>query len=82
MEIFHAWGKCGLADLKNSFYLLIFSAKNKSLHNHIGLLARLNEISKVVSVGVEGKKFSKRRQHDVLLVLLSYFEKIAHMSVV
>ena len=26
--------------------------------------------SKVISVGIEGKKFSKRRQHDVLLVLL------------
>ena len=30
----------------------------------------LREISKVISVGVEGKKFSKRRRHDVLLVLL------------
>ena len=28
------------------------------------------EISKVTSVGVEGKKFLKRRRHDVLLVLL------------
>ena len=27
MQIFHAWEKCRLADLKNSFYLLIFSAK-------------------------------------------------------
>ena len=52
---------------KKSFYPLNFSAKNKnSQHN----LARLREISKVISVGVEGKKFLKRRQHDVLLVLL------------
>ena len=29
--IFHAWKKCRLADLKNSFYLLIFSAKNKTV---------------------------------------------------
>ena len=34
------------------------------------LLVRLSEISKVISVGVKGKKFSKRRRHDVLLVLL------------
>ena len=32
------------------------------------LLARLKEILKVISVGVEDKKFSKRRRHDVLLV--------------
>ena len=31
MQIFHAWEKCRLADLKNSFYLLIFSAKNKTV---------------------------------------------------
>ena len=31
---------------------------------------RLREISKVISVGVEDKKFSKRQRHDVLLVLL------------
>ena len=36
---------------------------------HIQLPSRLKEISKVISVGVEGKKFSKRRRHDVLLVL-------------
>ena len=30
MQIFHAWKKCRLADL-NSFYLLIFSAKNKTV---------------------------------------------------
>ena len=28
------------------------------------------ETSKVIYVGVEGKKFSKRQRHDVLLVLL------------
>ena len=27
MQIFHTWEKCRLADLKNSFYLLIFLAK-------------------------------------------------------
>ena len=32
------------------------------------LLVRLKEISKVISVGVEDKKFSKRRRYDVLLV--------------
>ena len=31
MQIFHAWEKCRLADLKKSFYLLIFSAKNKTV---------------------------------------------------
>ena len=31
MQIFHAREKCRLADLKNSFYLLIFSAKNKTV---------------------------------------------------
>ena len=31
MQIFHAWEKCRLAELKNSFYLLIFSAKNKTV---------------------------------------------------
>ena len=31
MQIFHEWEKCRLADLKNSFYLLIFSAKNKTV---------------------------------------------------
>ena len=31
MQIFHAWEKCRLANLKNSFYLLIFSAKNKTV---------------------------------------------------
>ena len=31
MQIFHAWEKCRLADLKNSFYLLIFSVKNKTV---------------------------------------------------
>ena len=31
MQIFHACEKCRLADLKNSFYLLIFSAKNKTV---------------------------------------------------
>ena len=30
---------------------------------------RLKEISKVISVGVEGKKFSKRRRHDVLVLI-------------
>ena len=29
MQIFQAWEKCRLPDLKNSFYLLIFSAKIK-----------------------------------------------------
>ena len=29
MKIFHTWEKCRLAHLKNSFYLLIFSTKNK-----------------------------------------------------
>ena len=32
MQIFHAWEKCRLADLKSSFYLLIFSAKNKTVN--------------------------------------------------
>ena len=31
IQIFHAWEKCRLADLKNSFHLLIFSAKNKTV---------------------------------------------------
>ena len=31
MKIFHTWGKCRLAHLKNSFYLLIFSTKNKTV---------------------------------------------------
>ena len=31
MQIFHAWEKCRMADLKNSFYLLFFSAKNKTV---------------------------------------------------
>ena len=35
MQIFHAWEKCRLADLKNSFYLLIFSAKNKTAQSHL-----------------------------------------------
>ena len=30
MQIFHTWEKCRLAVFKNSFYLLIFSAKNKT----------------------------------------------------
>ena len=34
------------------------------------LLARLRKISKIISVGVEGTKSSKRRRHGVLLVLL------------
>ena len=73
MQIFHAWEKCRLADLKKSFYPLIFSAKNKnSQHN----LARLREISKVISVGVQGKKFSKKRRHDVLLVLLFWLGEL------
>ena len=66
-------GKCRLADLKKSFYPLIFSGKNKnSQHN----LARLREISKVISVGVQGKKFSKKRRHDVLLVLLFWLGEL------
>ena len=32
-------------------------------------LARLKEISKVISVSVEGKKCSKRRRHDVLVLI-------------
>ena len=31
MQIFHTWEKCRLAVLKNSFYLLIFSTKNKTV---------------------------------------------------
>ena len=31
MQIFHTWEKCRLADLKNSFSLLIFSTKNKTV---------------------------------------------------
>ena len=31
VQIFHACEKCRLADLKNSFYLLIFSAMNKTV---------------------------------------------------
>ena len=31
MKIFHTWEKCRLAHLKNSFYLLIFSTKNKTV---------------------------------------------------
>ena len=31
MQIFHAREKCRLADLKNSFYLLKFSSKNKTV---------------------------------------------------
>ena len=31
MKIFHMWEKCRLAHLKNSFYLLIFSTKNKTV---------------------------------------------------
>ena len=73
LQIFHAWEKCRLADLKKSFYPLFFSAKNKnSQHN----LARLREISKVISVGVQGKKFSKKRRHDVLLVLLFWLGEL------
>ena len=30
---------------------------------------RLKEISKVFSVGVESQKFSKRRRHDVLVLI-------------
>ena len=36
---------------------------------HIQLPTRLKEISKVNSVGVEGKKFLKRRQHNVLVLI-------------
>ena len=36
---------------------------------HIQLPSRLKEISKVISVGVEGKKFLKRRQHNVLVLI-------------
>ena len=31
MQIFQAWEKCRLGDLKNGFYFLIFSAKNKTV---------------------------------------------------
>ena len=31
MQMFHAWEKCRLADLKHCFYLVIFSAKNKTV---------------------------------------------------
>ena len=57
------------ADFKDNFHL-IFSAKNKTVYaiTFLKLLARLKEISKVISVGVEGEKFSKRRRHDALLV--------------
>ena len=30
---------------------------------------RLNKISKVFSVGVDGQKFLKRRRHDVLVLI-------------
>ena len=36
---------------------------------HIQLPSRLKEISKVISVGVEGKKFLKRRRHNVLVLI-------------
>ena len=62
MQIFHTWEKCRLADLKNSFYLLIFSTKY--------LLTRLKEISKVISIGAEGKKvFEKTATPDVLILM-------------
>ena len=35
MQIFHTWEKCGLADLKNCFYLLIFS-QYFDLHSLVG----------------------------------------------
>ena len=45
-------------------FLLILGPVSQNPHYNT------TEISKVVSVGVEGKKFSKRRWHEVLLVLL------------
>ena len=70
MQIFNTWENCRVADLKNSLYFLIISTKNKTVStpNHITLLARLKEISKVISVGVDGKKFSKKRRHDVVVL--------------
>ena len=60
MQIFHTWINCRLADLKNHLYRLIFSTKSKTVStNHIQLLMRLKEISKVFSVGIEGQKFWK-----------------------
>ena len=36
MQMFHGWEKCRLSDLKNSFYLLIFSAQIKqSAQSHL-----------------------------------------------
>ena len=70
MQIFHTWKNCRLADLKNHLYRLIFSTESKTVStNHIQLLMRLKEISKVFSVGIEGQKFFKRRQHDVLVLI-------------
>ena len=42
----------------------------QSAQSHLTPFEIKGEISKVISVGIEGKKFSKRRQHNVLLVLL------------
>ena len=36
---------------------------------HIQLPSRLKEISKVISVGIEGKKFLKRRRHNVVVLI-------------
>ena len=70
MQIFHTWKNCRLADLKNHLYRLIFSTKSKTVStNHIQLLMRVKEISKVFSVGIEGQKFLKRRRHDVLVLI-------------
>ena len=67
MQIFHAWEKCRLADLKNGFYL--FSIKNKTVSTITLNSSEIKEDLEGSFFAVEGKTFSKRRRHDVQVLI-------------
>ena len=71
-QIFRTWENCTLADIKNSFYLLKIKQSAQSCLTSCMIKGDVG----VISVGVEGKEFSKRQRHDVqvLIFLLGTLE--------